>query len=393
MSKWFKSDFPGIRYRKHSNRKHGVKLDRYFSIRYYINGKQKEEGLGWASQGWTLNKANATLAEIKNNIKTGEGARSLKEKRENKAEKEREKATQQQLALLENTTFNDCFNLFLEYSKNNKRSEISWKREEQLYNCHIAPILSPLTLSSIAQIHLEKIKSNMSKKSLAPRTVRYALDVIRQVFNYASRAGLFSGDNPAGKGKIKRPQEDNKRIRFLSQTEASILFKELKKHSLDTHDMAYIALYTGMRFSEIAKLKWIDIDFQNDLISIVNTKSNKNRHAELLPNLRKLLKSRNTGNINDLIFPARGSNEPKKRISRSYYLIVEKLFNEGIKDKKMRVTFHTLRHTFASWLVEKGTDIYIVQDLMGHSSIELTARYAHIRNEVKKSAVYKLLMS
>lgn len=57
MAKWQATTYPGVRYREHKERRHGIKKDRYFSIYYRLDGKRKEEGLGWASEGWSANKA------------------------------------------------------------------------------------------------------------------------------------------------------------------------------------------------------------------------------------------------------------------------------------------------------------------------------------------------
>jgi hypothetical protein len=82
MADRFKTTFKGVRYRKHPTRKHGVNYDQYFIIRYKLNGKDKEEGLGWASEGMTAAKAYEDLKAIKENIKRGQGPQSLAEKRE-----------------------------------------------------------------------------------------------------------------------------------------------------------------------------------------------------------------------------------------------------------------------------------------------------------------------
>jgi len=81
-AKWIKTNFPGVRYREHETRKNGVKRDQYFTIRYKLAKKDKEEGLGWASQNWTAAKAYERLTELKENRKTGEGPQTLAEKRE-----------------------------------------------------------------------------------------------------------------------------------------------------------------------------------------------------------------------------------------------------------------------------------------------------------------------
>ena len=73
MAKWVKTNFPGVRYREHETRKHGVRRDQYFTIRYKLHGKDKEEGLGWTSEDWTAAKAYDRLKELKENQKVARG--------------------------------------------------------------------------------------------------------------------------------------------------------------------------------------------------------------------------------------------------------------------------------------------------------------------------------
>ena len=80
--KWQNAGFSGVRYRKHPTRKHGVKFDHYFAIYYQLNGKRKEEGIGWASKGWTAKEAFGLISELQNNQKKGKGPQTLAEKRE-----------------------------------------------------------------------------------------------------------------------------------------------------------------------------------------------------------------------------------------------------------------------------------------------------------------------
>jgi hypothetical protein len=95
---WIKSKYPGVRYREHEVRKHGVGKDKYFTIRTKINGKDKEEGLGWASEGWSAEKAAHVLADLKRAAALGEGPKTLSEKRRLSMEKEvKEQAEQERL--------------------------------------------------------------------------------------------------------------------------------------------------------------------------------------------------------------------------------------------------------------------------------------------------------
>src|SRR5271157_4300701 len=92
MSKWKKTKYPGVRFREHETRKHGVSKDRYFVIRYQRDGRRNEEGVGWASEGWSAEKAANELAELKKAHMLGTRAPTrLSEKRQVEKEKQDEK--------------------------------------------------------------------------------------------------------------------------------------------------------------------------------------------------------------------------------------------------------------------------------------------------------------
>src|SRR6516164_5803915 len=83
---------PGIRYRTHPTRKHGARFDRYFTLRYSVAGKQIEEALGWASEGWTVELAKEKLAQLSKARRTGLGPKTLREEREAEERARREAA-------------------------------------------------------------------------------------------------------------------------------------------------------------------------------------------------------------------------------------------------------------------------------------------------------------
>ncbi len=79
---WYKTRYPGVGYRKHSIRRFNGQADKYFAIRYKINNKLKEEGLGWASEGMNAQKAMNKRSELREAYRTGDGAQTLAETRE-----------------------------------------------------------------------------------------------------------------------------------------------------------------------------------------------------------------------------------------------------------------------------------------------------------------------
>ncbi|OCC16577.1 Integrase [Dissulfuribacter thermophilus] len=117
--------------------------------------------------------------------------------------------------------------------------------------------------------------------------------------------------------------------------------------------------------------KWADIDLQNEIIHVKDPKSGISRPVYMTPQVKDMLLERLPENVDlsSLIFPGKNGKK-KKLISKTFFRIVHKLgFNDGITDPRDKVVFHTLRHTFASWLAIKGIPIYTIKELMGHKSL------------------------
>ena len=382
------TQFPGVRYRVHKSRKHnGNKYDQYFFIRYRVNGKLKEEGIGWASTGWNATKASLMLAELKKNHLTGEGPKTLEEKRFFEDEKRKEDATEKKRIERDLISFASYFeNKYFPEAQANKVKD-SWSRENSLFRLWIKPVIGKIPFNDIRPFNLERIKKNMNDAGKAPRSIQYALAVVRQVFNHAFKNEMYFGDNPVR--KVKKPTLDNKRIRFLTHDEADALLAELKNRRRQLHDIALISLHCGLRAGEIFKLTWGDIDFINEII-MVKGKGNKTRPALMTEEVKQLLSTLPSSEPDDLVFKNHIGMKIDS-IPKTFKLAVDNLeFNKGISDKRHKVVFHTLRHTFASWLVQNGVDLYTVQKLMGHSTISMTERYAHLAQDNLKSAVKKL---
>ncbi len=103
--------------------------------------------------------------------------------------------------------------------------------------------------------------------------------------------------------------------------------------------------------------------------------------------VKEMLSRREIEERNTLVFPSqKGKKIPQ--ISKSFARAVDELgLNNGVTDRRDRVVFHTLRHTFASWLVENGENLYTVKELLGHSTLQMTERYAHLGDNTLKKAI------
>jgi integrase len=154
--------------------------------------------------------------------------------------------------------------------------------------------------------------------------------------------------------------------------------------------MSILALDCGLRFSEVAKLTWQDCNFVSDKIFIRDPKAHSNRFAFMTPRVKSMLKTIcPDDNASGLIFQTK-SGTAFDRIPKPFRAIADKLFNECVEDPRLRVCFHTLRHTFASLLVEGGVSLYAVKELMGHADFKMTQRYAHLSPEWLREAISTL---
>lgn len=240
-------------------------------------------------------------------------------------------------------------------------------------------------MKGIGPLHLERVKKNMAEASRAPRSIQYCLAVARQVFNHARRLGLYQGDPPTS--KVKKPTPDNRRLRFLTIQEAKSLLKVLAKASPEVRDMALLSLHTGMRAGEVRSLTWADVDIEHGLLTLRDTKNQRTRHAFMTEAVKDMLRSRQATGPETLVFCG-PDGKRRSPVAKTFRHAVEKLgLNQGITDPRQRVCYHTLRHTFASWLVMRGTPLYTVQKLMGHQTSTMTERYSHLAPNHLREAV------
>ncbi len=236
---------------------------------------------------------------------------------------------------------------------------------------------------------LDDLKRKMLEAGKSTRTIQYTLAVFSQVWNHAFERDVVSGINPCR--RVKKPKVDNRRMRFLTVEEAQKLLAATAEISDDLYGTALLSLGCGLRTGEIHALTWADVDMANGLIFIRDPRSGKNRHAYMTEEVKNMLQKREAGQEpSALVFPARNGGT-RTQVSKSFGDVVVLLgLNDRITDRRQQVVFHTLRHTFASWLVQRGTPIYTVAALMGHSTLEMTQRYAHLAEDTTRNAALGL---
>ena len=177
--KRIKTTFPGVRYKEHPTRKSGVKRDQYFTIRYKLNGKDKEEGLGWATENWTAAKAYDRLKELKENRKAGQGPQTLAEKREIEDKRKEANKKAQALAKKESVTFGQY--LKNTYSPNHATGKKKNTRQDgEHFKNWIEPVIGNIPAKDVKPFLLERIKKNVLSAGRTPRMLQYIFATIRQ---------------------------------------------------------------------------------------------------------------------------------------------------------------------------------------------------------------------
>ena len=189
--------------------------------------------------------------------------------------------------------------------------------------------------------------------------------------------------NPADQIEVKRP--DDQRERYLSADEIVSLKNCLdqKMYRAGTRDInrtflrlrmiVLIALTTGMRIGEIFGLTWSDLRYHEGLIAVrAKLKGGKIRYVPLTPELASELRKYPAVIGEDRLFPPRrGAKGERQRVERSFETLLELARIQNFR-------FHDLRHTFASWYMMNGGDLYELAKILGHSNIRMTERYAKL---------------
>jgi len=231
-------------------------------------------------------------------------------------------------------------------------------------------------------------------RGLSPGTAVRHFNVMHHMMEKAPT--IWSRDtgidrNPADQVEVRRP--DDQRDRYLSEDELRRLkralddktcckgTRKINKTFCRLRMIVLIALTTGMRAAEVFGLKWQDVMYHEGLLAVRSKlKGGKMRYVPMPPELAGGLRRFPVVIGEERIFPPRaGATSGRQRLEGSFE---DLLARAGIESFR----FHDLRHTFASWYMMNGGDLYELAKILGHSNIKMTERYAKLaRRHITKT--------
>ena len=267
-------------------------------------------------------------------------------------------------------SFSELCDLYIQdYAKANKSSY----QTDETYLKRIKEFFGDKRDCRITSQEIEKFKNWRLSQGVKQSSVNRYLALIRKIINLAIEWGYLRAED---KPRFRMfSEKDNMRERILSVEEEEKLIPLLPDH---LRPIVLTALNTGMRLGEILNLKWENVDLKRRTITVTRTKSKKIRHIPINGALFDIFSGIKGKHPYVYINPDRG--EPWQEVKKGFKSACLKA---GVKNLR----FHDLRHTFATRLIEKGADIITIRDLLGHSSVRVTERYAHSQDKRKIEAV------
>ncbi len=282
-----------------------------------------------------------------------------------------------------NHSFNDLVKDYLKFAERQR----AFKQKELVIN-QLKERFGQLPLR---RFDTRLIETYQNQKRLQtgnkPATINRHVATIKHMFTKAVEWDMVEEDTLKRIRRAKLLEENNRRLRYLSTEECQTLIDACDKHLKHLKPIVVMALNTGMRKGEILNLKWDDVDMKHGFILLSHTKNGERREIPINPTLKAHLEELFKGTVKrprkinvPFVFYDYTTEKPYKNVHNSFVSACKKA---NIRDFR----FHDLRHTFSSQLVMAGIDITTVKELLGHKTLTMTLRYAHLAPSHKVKAV------
>jgi integrase len=263
----------------------------------------------------------------------------------------------------------------------------------------ISMMQKPIDEISVADVEQWRTKKRADKNTKAS-TLNRQVTALKAALNWAVKRGIIETNNMARVEHL-REEDSNTKVRYLSPDERERLFAALDTREAritqgqDSHSgqafadylkpMVIVSLNTGIRRGSLFKLRWSDIDFQEEILTVRPDSAKSGKQVQIamstkLINTLAAWRDQTKGEGDALVFPSPRTGGLMDNCRKAWANLLKEA-----DIKKFR--WHDMRHDFASQLVMKGVDLNTVRELMGHADLKMTLRYAHLAPKVKKAAV------
>lgn len=267
-------------------------------------------------------------------------------------------------------------NHYLPWAKTAKRS---WKTDVSLLANHIYPTFGDIALDKVGKKEVVGLIT-AKRSAYTPSTVNRILILMRFIYNLASRWEFPGAERNPTRG-IDLLKEIGAREKFLdkAETEAILTAVGQSDNRVLKHIVTWLLL-TGARKSEALNARWSDISTDELTWFIPHTKSGKPRYVPISNAAREVLRSMKEYKISEYLFANPATGKP--------YVNIFSVWNTArVKAGMPDLRIHDLRHSAASFLINSGHSLYVVQKLLGHSQQKTTARYSHLSRDALLGAV------
>lgn len=280
-------------------------------------------------------------------------------------------------------TFTDLCDEWIANRASQKRSG---KDDESIIRRHLRPTFGAMLVRRVGVADADRFAT--ARKHLDPKTVSNLLTLLISLLRYAVDLGWIERVPRIRKPKVRLISADYQWLR--SRDEIERFLRAGATEGPLVHALYATAVYTGLREGELATLQWDDIDFERRLITVQRsfegpTKAEDVRYVPIMDILLPVLRAWRLRCPGSLLFPNRdgGMHQESARIFQEvlHRVLDAAGFPKITRKGKHRryIVFHDLRHTFAShWVAGEG-DLFKLQKILGHKTVQMTMRYAHLQ--------------
>jgi integrase len=282
----------------------------------------------------------------------------------------------------EKKSIGDALDYWIENRAPQKRSS---EDDASIIKCHLRPAFGHLLLRELGVQHTDAYVAQRAK--LSPKTVHNQLTLFISILNAAVDLGWLAKVPRIKKPKVRIFSADYRYLRTIAERDAFL--RAAHDEGENVYALYATAVFTGMREGELAGLRWDDVDFDKRLITVQRsfdgpTKAEDVRYVPILDALLPTLRAWRLRCPGTVVFPNRDGNmlQPSGRVFQE--VLHRVLARSGLPERVRRgrsrpyIVFHDLRHTFASHWVMAGGDVFKLQKILGHKTVQMTMRYAHL---------------